>query len=154
MFVEWILSGFVGMIIGVIFQPPLQKILSTVWRALQKNYYTHRKDKDIAVGSEFSFGKKQTCVIIIDGDGREEYRSGNIRADIRSTLQIDSEYKDTCSYFIERTNNEMNRKKAAGEPVPWNGKTLSLQDYYISRSDTGENMLIKLGLAMNDYYTT
>lgn len=75
---SWILSAFVGMILGLIFDEPLhkikKKILRTITISLQK-----LKPPRHASSQNFILGNRITDLFIIDGDGITKYAENQIQ---------------------------------------------------------------------------
>jgi len=153
MIVEWILSGFVGLIIGILLQDPLVKLYESIKNSIKRKYYTHKKGTNLTT-SEFEFGDRKTSVIVIDGDGRKEYSKRNIQARLNNSNDIPSPYQQEIDYFLCKTNALFSKMAQNNQSIPWNGKTISLTEYSLSRVDTSEDMTLDLELVLNEYYTT
>ncbi len=155
MLLEWILSGMIGLIIGVLFQDALTRFTKTIKDFILSTYYSIA-DPPIKNPSKcFSFGKRMSTVIIKDGDGRKEYEAENIRTGIVTECCDGGEYAEEVDYFLTKTVEEIEEKKTVfHQPVPWNGKTIALYEFCTNRSDEREKMTLDLFLASNDYYHT
>lgn len=98
----------------------------------------------------FSFGKTETTLIVLDGNGTETYSPQNIHSfyDFRPVRFIEE---------IEQTRDEIEEEQAkneiSGKPFQWNGEVYHLAKYVLSREPIHEHMKLNLWFHPTDYYT-
>jgi transcriptional regulator with XRE-family HTH domain len=98
----------------------------------------------------FSFGKRETTLIVLDGNGTETYSPQNIRTfyDVRPIKFIDEIEQMRGRIEKEQAQNEIN-----GKPLQWNGDIYHLAKYILSRDPVHEQMKLSLWFHPTDYYT-
>jgi hypothetical protein len=98
----------------------------------------------------FSFGKIETTLIVLDGNGTETYFPQNIRTfyDFRPIKFIDEIEQMRGRIEKEQAQNEIN-----GKPLQWNGDIYHLAKYVLSRDPVHEHMKLSLWFHPTDYYT-
>jgi len=98
----------------------------------------------------FSFGKIETALIVLDGNGIEAYAPQNIRTfyDSRSVKFIREIEQVRKEIEKEQVQHEIN-----GEPLQWNGDIYHLARYVLSREPVHEHMKLSLWFHPTDYYT-
>jgi transcriptional regulator with XRE-family HTH domain len=98
----------------------------------------------------FSFGKFETALIVLDGNGTETYSPQNIRTfyDFRPVKFIKEIEQMRGVIEKEQIQNEIN-----GEPLLWNGDIYHLAKYVLSRDPVHEHMKLSLWFHPTDYYT-
>lgn len=98
----------------------------------------------------FSFGKIETKLVVVDGDGLEAYSPQNIRTfyDFRPV-----EFIDEIEQMRERIEEEQKRREINGEPFQWNGDIYHLAKYVLSRDPVYEQMKLNLWFRPTNYYT-
>jgi hypothetical protein len=98
----------------------------------------------------FSFGKFDTALIVLDGNGTETYSPQNIRTfyDSRPVTLIEEIEQIKKEIEEEQAQNEMN-----GQPLQWNGDIYHLSGYVLSREPAHEHMKLSLWFHPADYYT-
>jgi len=98
----------------------------------------------------FSFGKFETALIVLDGNGTEAYSPQNIRTfyDFRPIKFIDEIEQMRGRIEKEQVRNEIN-----GKPLQWNGDIYHLAKYILSREPVHEQMKLNLWFHPTDYYT-
>jgi hypothetical protein len=98
----------------------------------------------------FSFGKFETALIVLDGNGIETYFPQNIRTfyDFRPMKFIDEIEQMRGRIAKEQARNEIN-----GKPLQWNGDVYHLARYVLSREPVREHMKLNLWFHPTDYYT-
>ena len=98
----------------------------------------------------FSFGKRETTVIVLDGSGTEAYSPQNIRTfyDFRPTRFLDE---------IEQMREKIGEEQIQGERnerlLQWNGDVYHLANYQLSREAVHEQMKLHLWFRPTDYFT-
>lgn len=98
----------------------------------------------------FSFGKIETTLIVLDGNGVEAYSPQNIRTfyDCNS-IKFNEEIEQTREKIAkEQAENEIN-----GRPPQWNGDIYHLANHILSRDPVHEQMKLSLWFRPTDYYT-
>jgi transcriptional regulator with XRE-family HTH domain len=98
----------------------------------------------------FSFGKIETALVILDGNGTETYSPQNIRTfyDFRP-IKFCEEIEQTREIIMkEQAQNEIN-----GKPFQWNGDIYHLAKHVLSRDPIHEHMKLNLWFHPTDYYT-
>lgn len=98
----------------------------------------------------FSFGSKETALIVLDGNGTEVYSPQDICTyyDFRPARFIDEIERMRERMAEERTHNEEN-----GKLLPWNGEVYHLAKYQLSREPIHEQMKAYLWFRPTDYFT-
>lgn len=141
---------FLGMVITVIFQD----YIADIWLKIKKAYRKiANKGKKVTLNfQEFFWGNRKTNIVVIDGDGYRAFSDRDIVVNIEENDSLSwpddvtSIYNDTLARFKE--------SEAAGESIPWNGETLSLYKYRVSRTANTESYAINLFLRKSEYYWT
>lgn len=98
----------------------------------------------------FTLDKRETSVVVIDGDGEDRINSENIRVHI--TESISPPWPEEVEQYYVKTESEMRRKDERGEKVPWNGPVFSLRSYSIGRTSGYEEKTIDLFFVLTRYY--
>ena len=98
---------------------------------------------------EFMLGNRKTSIVVIDGDGYQEFNSKNIRVQISES--ISPAWPQEVEKYYEKTLSEIRQKKEKGENVPWNGSVLSLRSYRINRTPNLEEYTIELNDLVTSY---
>jgi len=98
----------------------------------------------------FSFGKLETALVVLDGNGIETYSPNNIRTFYDSrTVRFNEEIEQMRGRIEEeQAQNEIN-----GNPFQWNGDVYHLAKYMLSRDPVHEHMKVSLWFHPTDYYT-
>lgn len=156
-----LISAVMGIILGVILNDPISKAYLFLKKKIIKYYYKFIRKKAKTAGSgsmdthgNFIFGNRQTSIHILDGDGHREYQPENMQFDIVDKEPDFGMMKNEVEYFHSITVKEIEEKAKNGENIPWNGDTLSLRKYAISRTPNSEEFRIRLELVINPYYYT
>ena len=150
MIIEALIGGIIGLILGVMFQSPLETFWHRIIKTLNRFF---RSKKNLAYYKyNFMFGKKETSIRIVDGDGHRHIQKGNISTRISGDGDEAFELNPEILYFYDKVLAEFEDKKAEGKSVPWNGTVLSLYKYQISRTEDEEEYKIILYLQKTGYY--
>jgi hypothetical protein len=98
----------------------------------------------------FSFGKIETTLIVLDGNGVEVYSPQNIRTsyDFRPVKFIGE-----IEQMKEIVEKEQAQNEISGKPLQWNGDIYHLAKYVLSRDPVHEHMKLSLWFHPTDYYT-
>lgn len=98
----------------------------------------------------FSFGKRETTLIVLDGNGTETYSPQNIHMfyDFRPIQFMDEIEQMREKLVLEQAQNEQN-----GRLLQWNGATYHLASYQLSREPVHEQMKLHLWFRPTDYFT-
>lgn len=98
----------------------------------------------------FSFGKLETTLIVLDGNGAETYSPQNIRTfyDVRSIRFIDE-----IEQMREKIAKEQSQNEMSGRLLQWNGDIYHLANYQLSREPVHEHMKLNLWFHPTDYFT-
>ncbi len=98
----------------------------------------------------FSFGKVETALIVLDGNGTETYSPQNIHTfyDFRPIKFIEE-----VEQIREVISKEQAQNEISGKPLQWNGDTYHLTNYQLSRDPVHEHMKLNLWFHPTDYYT-
>ncbi len=98
----------------------------------------------------FSFGKFETALIMLDGNGTETYAPQNIRTFYDSRpVQFFEEIEQTR----EKIEQEQAQHERSGKPFQWNGEIYHLAAYKLSRDPIHEQMKLHLWFHPTDYFT-
>ena len=145
-----ILMIFVGMIISTIFQDPFNQIYLKFRRFVFRLFFK-KKRSTISQAQTFVIGDRATNVVVIDGDGYGAFGNKNLTVHILE----DSAYKSPQEIleYRKKTVAELEERKNRGEIIPWNGNTLSLYKYIVSRTANFEDYQLEIFLEKKDYYT-
>ena len=142
---------FVGMVISTIFQDSLNQLYSRLRKFVFRLFY-RKKGNALFQNRTFVIAGRPTNVVVIDGDGYRTFENENLHVHVSENLPC-ALPKEVVA-FREKTVTELEERKQRGESVPWNGKTLSLFKYIVSRTEDFEAYQLDVHLAKNDYYTT
>lgn len=98
----------------------------------------------------FSFGPRETTLIVLDGNGTETYSAENIRTfyDSRPMPFMDEIEQIKGIIGQEQAQNEKN-----GKLLQWNGEIYHLANYQLSREPVHEHMKLHLWFRPTDYFT-
>lgn len=102
----------------------------------------------------FIFCRRTTSVFIVDGDGVRSFQPENLRIEVVSAKHDFGDMSKEVDYFYNQTVRNIEERQNKGETVPWNGDTLSLYKYEISRTQVNEEYSLYIELLMNKYYNT
>ena len=146
-FIGYFISGFIGVVIGVLFDEPLHSIKRKVchW-----SIYLFKKKEKILPPMEFELGSLKTSYIVIDGNGRFEYTPQTL------TCRYEDRPISLPPEIIQlrkKIEKEENERKAQGLYPKWNGPLYALERYAISRTTKDENMELTLSLRPTDHFT-
>ncbi len=98
----------------------------------------------------FRFGKKETALIVLDGNGVETYSPQHIRTFYDNRSSHFFEEIEQARKHIEREQAELER----GEKLlQWNGEIYCLAAYQLSRDAVHEQMKLHLWFRPTDYFT-
>lgn len=111
-----------------------------------------KKRTRFAEAKTFIIGNRTTSVIVIDGDGQTEFNDKNIN--IFATECCPFEIPEEVQECYKNTVLQLKKMKEEGKNVPWNGSTLSLYKYTVSRTANYEDYKIDIFLLKCDYYMT
>lgn len=98
----------------------------------------------------FHFGKRETALVVLDGNGVETYSSQDIRTfyDARP-VQFFEEIEQTREH-IKREQADLERGEKL---IQWNGEIYHLATYQLSRDPIHEQMKLHLWFRPTDYFT-
>lgn len=98
----------------------------------------------------FSFGRLETALVVLDGNGTETYSPQNIRTfyDARPISFIEE-----IEQAREMVEEEQVRSETNGKPFPWNGAIYHLDKFVLSRDPIHEHMKLSMWFYPTDYYT-
>jgi hypothetical protein len=98
----------------------------------------------------FSFGAKDTTLIVLDGNGTETYSPQHISTfyDSRPMPFMDEIEQAKGHIEQEQAQNEKN-----GKLLQWNGEVYHLANYQLSREPVHEHMKLHLWFRPTDYFT-
>lgn len=98
----------------------------------------------------FSFGEKETALIVLDGSGTEAYSPQNIQTfyDFRPTY-----FAEEIEQMRERIAEEQLQNEGNGKLLQWNGEIYHLANYQLSREPIHEQMKVRLWFHPTDYFT-
>jgi|GEM_PF-995866 transcriptional regulator with XRE-family HTH domain len=98
----------------------------------------------------FSFGEKETALIVLDGSGTEAYSPQNIQTfyDFRSTR-----FAEEIEQMREQIAEEQLQNEGNGKLLQWNGEIYHLANYQLSREPIHEQMKVRLWFYPTDYFT-
>jgi hypothetical protein len=149
------LQMLVGAVIGVVVSILLDKPIRTLFLAIKKQtilfYRRHFRWKDEIPGTNsFYFGSSPTGIVVIDGNGKQPYKNGDISCILENEPPA---VLPQVSVFRTAYEEEIRHKKANGEGVPWDGSLYSVHSFLIDRDSEEENMKLILRLHKTSYYT-
>lgn len=145
---EAVISGIIGIVLGVILQEPIKRFVDKVVRFFDKLFTTKKMTNE-----GFRFGNKETAVRFLDGNGRKEYES--IEVGVVNDICDGGEFGEEVKYFYEATIAELDKEREEGHSkTEWDGLELALRTYSIGRSEANESMLLNLALARNTHFKT
>lgn len=150
MFWSEILMIFIGMIISTIFQDTFDRIYMKIRKTFFRIFMKKRK-ATLSQSQAFIIGKHTSSVVIIDGDGYTAFDNNNLITHVVDTYTHD--LPEEIVDFRKSTVTKIEEQKSRGEAVPWNGETLSLYKYIVSRTTTTEDFQLEIFLEKKDYYT-
>ena len=140
----------ISMIITTLLQDQINQMILQFKRLMFRLF--HRKKVKTSEDAQcFILGKRETNVMIIDGDGESTFENQNLVIHIQDALPY--ELPQEVSAFRQQTVSELERRKKEGQTVPWNGNVLSLNKYNVSRTANDEDYCLELSLSKTDYYT-
>lgn len=145
-----ILMIFIGMVISTLFQDSINQAYAKLRKFIFKIFLS-KKNRIPGETQSFIAGERITNVVVIDGDGSSSIENKNLTIHVQENLPfaLPSEVSNHC----QKTVAELEERKRRGEIVPWNGSTLSLYKYIVSRTADYEDYKLEIFLARNDYYT-
>ncbi len=145
-----LLMIFVGMIISTIFQDAINQAYMKIRKLIFRLIY-RRNRTGLSKAQNFIIGNRETSVVVVDGDGYAPFENQNLNVHIVEKAPFD--VPEEIAAFRASTVAALEEKKARGETIPWNGSTLSLYKYIVSRTADNEDYQLELFLSKNDYYT-
>jgi hypothetical protein len=98
----------------------------------------------------FSFGKLETALVVLDGNGIETYSPQNIRSFYDSRP---IRFYEEIEQMRETIEKEQAQNEIDGKSFQWNGETYHLAKYLLSRDSFHEHMKLGLWFHPTDYYT-
>jgi transcriptional regulator with XRE-family HTH domain len=98
----------------------------------------------------FRFGKRETTLIVLDGNGVENYSPQHIRTFYDSRPVHFLEEIEHAREHIEREQADLERGEKL---VQWNGEIYHLATYQLSRDAVHEQMKLHLWFRPTDYFT-
>lgn len=109
-------------------------------------YVPHFEEWD----GRFSFGRKKTTGMVLDGDGMSMYLPQHIRSHyIPIAAQLPEELQARRDAFQQ----EQEQKRTQGLPFFWNGNIYSIDRFVIGREPANEEMTLDIWFRPSDYYT-
>ena len=155
MFISELASALLGLIVGVILQDPITRLYRNIKKWFRKVFYRLKPNKENMTDGCFILGSRNTSVYVLDGDGYRAFLPQNIEIDIVDGNKDYGEYAEEVNYFYRLTVEDLETRRKNGEDaLPWDGATLSLAKYAISRTADSEEFRIRITLATNTYYYT
>jgi hypothetical protein len=148
MLVSSLVGGIVGLLIGIIFEEPLNSIKIRFLRWYQNIRY--HPQPTIISAQNFSLGRLNTSWLVIDGDGEMTYTPDTIKSRIINTpVTLPPEVTPLLNQ-VKQTEREKERK---GLSFHWNGPLYALERYAIGRTVPNEQMEVTFTFRPSDYYT-
>jgi transcriptional regulator with XRE-family HTH domain len=98
----------------------------------------------------FSFGKIETALIVLDGNGTETYSPQSIRTFYDSRPP---RFFEEIEQTRERIEKEQAQHERNGKILQWNGEIYHLATYQLSREPVHEHMKLHLWFHPTDYFT-
>ncbi|HLI70785.1 MAG TPA: helix-turn-helix transcriptional regulator [Ktedonobacteraceae bacterium] len=98
----------------------------------------------------FSFGKLETALVVLDGNGIETYSPQNIRSFYDSRP---IRFYEEIEQMRETIEKEQAQNEIDGKSFQWNGEIYHLAKYLLSRDPFHEHMKLSLWFHPTDYYT-
>ena len=98
----------------------------------------------------FSFGKIETTLVVLDGNGTETYSPQNIRTFYDSRP---IQFFDEIEQMRGRVAEELAKNETDGKLLQWNGDIYHLAKYQLSKEPVHEHMKLNLWFHPTDYYT-
>lgn len=146
-----IAGGLIGAVLGVIFTTIFQKPLDRTWDGLRRSVHRFfRTPSQPNPPETFALGKRTFPFIVVDGDGEHIYQPHTITTKLEvSQPALPDEIQQLRAVIADREA----QKKAAGYPAMWNGPSVALERYAISRTIPQENLELTLTFRPSDYFT-
>ena len=124
---RFIFELFISMIITTLFQDQINQMILQFKRLLFRLFH-RKKVKTNSDTRGFILGKRETSVVIVDGDGESVFENQNLVLHIQESIPFD--LPEAVSEFRRQTVQELERRKNQGEHIPWNGNVLYCTDFY------------------------
>lgn len=142
-----VLGAVIGMILTTLFQKPLDRIWD---RIRQRVYGLFRTPSQPHPPETFALGKRSFQFLVIDGDGQHVYKPQTVTTKLSlAELTLPAEVQQLKSAIAAREE----KKKSDGHSAMWNGPTVALERYAISRTIPQEDLEIALTFQPSDYFT-
>ena len=144
-----VVSGMIGVVLGALFQKPIERAWESSIKRMKRALRALRKS-GIPSPHRFSFGTKETTLVIIDGNGEDEYSPRSLVCHFdRSEIPLPAELENIRFRIAGREES----KRSAGQPYMWNGNTYGLKRYVIGRTTIDEHMELSLWFYPSDWFT-
>ena len=143
----YLVSGFVGILIGVLFDEPLRSAKQRFIRWIKN---VKRRKEEIPSPLEFELGSLKTSFIVVDGDGKFEYTPTTLICRFEDRI---IELPPDVAQLREKIGKEEAERKIQGLPYRWNGPLYALERYAVGRTSKDENLELVLTLRPTDHYT-
>ena len=149
--VKDIMNLFIGALVGVVFSVLFEEQLFRLKRRIVQFAKRHKKVKPEEEGNQpetFSFGDKETSVIVIDGDGTAVVHNENLM------IRVIADPK-SCPNQVVKLKEKFEQEIANPESgfSGFNGELFSLYSYQIDRTPNNEDIILRIALYKTDYYT-
>lgn len=148
LFISALISGIVGLILGVLFQRPLLAAKEKISKWFRGIFFT--SEFTPPTPNLFRLGNFESSWIVFDGDGEMTYTPETIRCLVnQNPIELPPEISQLKS---EITKNER-EKENKGLPYLWNGPLYALEIANIERTESNENIKVTFTFRPTDYYT-
>lgn len=145
---DMLVSGVVGLLIGLILEEPIKRLGLSFLRGLKKFWNRNKKISDPRF---FTLGKQITEFFICDGDGIDYLAPNNIETFIEHTpIEMPEELKG----LVAKVEEEQNKLKLENSPdYCWNGTLMTLNKIIVGRTEQWEHMKVRFAFCESNYYT-
>ncbi|MEG0306980.1 MAG: hypothetical protein RR636_03480 [Clostridium sp.] len=144
---EIFISGFVGLVLGIILEDPIKNFFDLVKRRVRYKFFA---PKEVVDPYYFSLGNQVTKFVVCDGDGRMILSPSNIETKLGTApLVLQEDLKNIREGFIKEA-----KEQSLEKNIPfWNGSLVTLDRYVITRTDSTEDMKVIFNFVPSDYFT-
>jgi hypothetical protein len=141
-----ILGGLVGVVLGVVFEDPLQRLYLRARRRLMRPTLGNPR----LTGDEFRLGPVVTDCVIVEGDGESVIQEGSVYIAVNTDdVQLPP---DMAPWRDEVEAREL-AKRSAGQPAAWNGLLYAIERFTVARTPLEEQPEVYLRFQHADFFT-
>lgn len=141
-----LIGGFLGVVLGVIFEEPLQRVYLRTRRRLARP--THGNPR--LSGGEFRLGPLSTDCIIVEGDGESVIEESSIYVAVNTAEVV---LPDDMKAWRDEVEAREEARRSDGEAAAWNGALYAIEKFSVARTPLDERPEVYLRLQHSDFYT-